>query len=46
MEVILAAQNIKLNLNHEVIMRIVKTYYRLFPKQVTLRSEKFSITRK
>lgn len=30
-------QNFKLNLNHEVIMRLLKTYYKLFPKQITLR---------
>lgn len=36
------AQNFKLNLNHEVIMRLVKTYYKLFPKQVTIRSYKLA----
>jgi hypothetical protein len=38
LDISLLAQNFKLNLNHEVVMRLVKTYYKLFPKQVTLRS--------
>lgn len=30
-------------MNHDVVMRILKTYYRLFPKQVTRRSSKFVV---
>jgi hypothetical protein len=46
MDVKVEFENLKFNFSDDLIRRLLKTYYRLFPKQVTIRTEKLAVKKK